>query len=344
MKNLLLAIVVLSCMDVNAQPQPLRFDGFIGSQKIVSQSGPGLENEAGDILLELKEPDNDDVVNLMVLRRNKEKLTKVAENCQLLMGPDMLGIAGGNYPSLNDKTLSVDYSLGSNSASSDITIRFEKNNNGEYDFKEYTCVTSNFGVENLFARQKVTSEQTGKIVFANAHVDNIARFSKSKFRDPYPLLQKASIQYGKYIPEGYQLVALGEGDLNRDPLAQDAVLILNNGEQCSIRLLTRQANGSFAVARTNNSLIAVDSTYNSNNLAVAVKEGYFTIEQRVATDNVNFDHRYITFRYESATKRWLLHRYDVEHFSGFNPQPIKPATHLSRTQLGDIPFEKSVSY
>src|SRR5690606_22180539 len=84
------------------------------------------------------------------------------------MGKDLLGISGGNYPELSVNILSVDYTLGSGSSQSDISIVFEKDKDGDYEFKEYTSVTRNYGKEDVSARQKITAAQTGKIFFSEA--------------------------------------------------------------------------------------------------------------------------------------------------------------------------------
>lgn len=337
---LLTAILMLTLRStLFAQIQPEQFKPFIGNLQIIFQSGEGLTAHSGDILLELKDDENPDYETLMILRNTKGKLTKVAENYGLMLGTEVLGVSGGNYPDLSGNTLSVNYSTGSNSAQSDVSIVFEKDNSGNYTFKEYTLVTRNYGVENLFAREKITASQTGKISFAEADENKITKYANSTFKDPYESLQKASKQFVKYIPEGYQLAAFGEGDLNSDNLKKDAVLVLNDGEECSIRLLTQQSNGSYTTAQTSNFLIAIDPTYNSNNLKVAIKNGYFTIEQRVPDGDKDFDHRYITFKYDAAQKDWYLHRYDVEHFSGFNPKPSANTTHLTQEHFGKILFK-----
>jgi len=76
-----------------------------------------------------------------------------------------LGVSGGNYPELSGDILSVNYTLGSGSSQSDVSIVFEKNKNGNYKFKEYDSVTRNYGKEDVSARQKITAAQIGEIFF-----------------------------------------------------------------------------------------------------------------------------------------------------------------------------------
>lgn len=161
-------LILIFTISVSAQIKPEKFKPFIGQMKIIDTSGPGLKSQSGDILLELKDDENPDFETLMILRNAKGKLTKVIENSALLMGKDVLGVSGGNYPELSGNTLSINYSLGSGSALSDISIVFEKDKNGDYLFKEYTSVTRKYGKEDVSARQKITAAQTGKIFFSEA--------------------------------------------------------------------------------------------------------------------------------------------------------------------------------
>lgn len=161
-------LMLISTISVSAQIKPEKFKPFIGQQEIIDSSGPGLKSDSGDILLELKDDENPDFETLMILRNTKGKLTKTAENSELMMGKDLLGISGGNYPELSGNILSVDYTLGSGSSQSDISIVFEKDKNGDYEFKEYTSVTRNYGKEDVSARQKIRAAQTGEIFFSEA--------------------------------------------------------------------------------------------------------------------------------------------------------------------------------
>lgn len=336
---LLLAFGLLS-LTANAQIKPEKFNPFIGGQTIVSSSGTGLTADFGDILLELKDQENPDFETLMLLRNTKGKLTKIAENSSLLMGKELLGVSGGNYPELSGNKLSVDYTTGSNSSQSDVSITFEKNSKGEYEFKEYTSLTRNYGVENLFARQQITVQQTGKISFDEADENRILKNAKSTFKDPYESLQQATQLYKKYIYQGYQLAAFAEGNLNADDLKKDLVLVFNDDKQCMVRLLLQQKDGTYKTAQSNNALIAFGGTFNAYNLKTVIKNGYFTIEQRVPDGDMDFDHRFITFKYDAAQKDWYLHRYDVEHFSGFNPKPVGNTTHLTQENFGKILFKE----
>lgn len=328
------------CTNSFAQIKPEKFKPFIGQKEIIGSSGPGLKSKSGDILLELKEIDDEDMVTLMLLRNINGTLSKIAENSNLVMGRGMLGNSGSSNANLGENSLSVDYTLGSNSSQSDVSMEFEKNKDGKYYFTTYTTISRNYGVENLFAREKITAAQTGKIDFANANEEGILKDSKSEYKDNYAEISKAAVRYKKFIPEGYQLATFAEGDLNADELKKDAVLVLAGEQMHSIRVLLQQKDGSYQLARKNDYLIAADNTYNANNLKLVIKNGYFTIEQRIPIDDDDFDHRYITFKYNAPQKDWLLYRFDVEHYSGFNPKPASNVTHLNNKDFGQIKFQK----
>jgi len=346
MKTIILSLFLLCCciINVNAQISEKQLQPFIPKgYTLTDASGDGLKKSSGDILLELVSDEYNDFETLVLLHNEKGKLTKIAENSSLLMSKDMLGTSGGTYPSLAGTILSVDYSVGSGSALSDISIQFEKTKDGQYEFKEYTASTKNHGVENLKERQKITAAQTGTISFADATEDLILKKANTKAtaENKDMPVYKAQKQFAKYIPDGFQLAAFAEGDLNLDGLKKDVVLVIFGPEiSCRILLLMQQSNGTYKTAQNNNKLIDIDDTFNANNLKVVIKNGYFTFEQKVPVDDNDFDQRYITFKYDVAPKNWFLHRFDVEHYSGFNAKPSKDVTHLTAKEFGKIAFQE----
>lgn len=325
----------------NAQIGVKQLQPFLNGLTLIDTSGPGLKQASGDILLELAPEGLDENETLVLLHNEKGRLSKVSENADLLMGKEMLGISGGNYPSLSGNILSVDYTTGSNSGQSNISMKFERDKDGRYYFKEYTSVELNFGVEDLFSRQRITAAQTGKIDFQEADEPKIIEMAKVKPspKDIGEPLYQAGQRYAKYVPEGFALAAFAEGDLNLDAYKKDLLLVLYNEETCAIRLLMQQKDGSYQIAQTNNVLIVPNETFNVNNLRAVIKNGYFTIEQRIATDASDFDHRYLTFVYDAKDRNWYLHRFDVEHYAGFDPKPSTNVTHLTKKDFGQIPFQ-----
>lgn len=345
MKPTILSLFLLCCgiITANAQISEKQLKPFITKgYTLADASGDGLKKSSGDILLELVSDEPDVMETLILLHNEKGKLKKMAENSSLLMGKGMLGVSGSNYPYLSGRVLSVDYSLGSNSAVSDVSIKFEKAKDGQYKFKEYTGSTKNYGVENLKERQKITAAQTGTINFSDATENLILKKAntKTKAENNDEPVSKAQNRYAKYIPNGFRLATFAEGDLNLDALKKDIVLVVYNENGCQIKLLIQQSKSTYHTDQTNNKLIDVEETFNAKNLKAVIKNGYFTIEQRVATGDNNFDQRYITFKYDATQKTWLLHRFDVEHYSGFNTKPSKEVTHLTKNEFGNLLFSK----
>ncbi|MGX9985459.1 hypothetical protein [Soonwooa purpurea] len=336
----ILQLLCLGIVTSNAQISEKQLQPFIPKgYTLADTSGNGLKKPSGDILLELISNEFNDFETLILLHNEKGKLTQIAENSGLMMSKELYGVSGGNYPSLSGTVLSIDYSIGSSSSLSDISIRFEKTKDGSYLFKQYTSITKNHGVEDLKARQKITAAQTGKINFSDATEELILKKAGiHSVENNEIFFDKDQPQFGKYIPDDFQLAAFAEGDLNADEWKKDAVLLSFNKNQCNIQLLLQQKNGTYNTAQTNTKLMDVDATFNPNNLKLVVKNGYFTIEQKVPVGDNHFDQRYITFKYDVAQKNWFLHRFDVEHYSGFDTKPSKDVTHLTTKEFGKISF------
>ncbi|MDR2145503.1 MAG: DUF4431 domain-containing protein [Tannerella sp.] len=185
MKTTISSLFLLCCgiITANAQISEKQLKPFIPKgYTLEDTSGDGLKQTSGDILMELISNEPDDFETLVLLHNEKGKLTKIAENNGLLMGKGMLGVSGGNYPSLSGNILSVDYSVGSGSALSDVSIQFEKSKNGNYVFKRYTSITKNHGVENVKERKKITAEQIGKIDFTTAAENEILKTRPGVYR------------------------------------------------------------------------------------------------------------------------------------------------------------------
>lgn len=338
-KYLLLMIFAFSTITIRAQIKTIQYKPFTQGLELKDASGPGIKNNSGDILLELVSKEQDENETLLILRNSNGKLTKITENKLLLMSKDILGVSGGNYPSLIGEIISVDYTLGSSSSQSDISISFQKDKEGNYWFKEYTTVTRNFGVENLFERAKITAEQTGKINFSEASENLILK--KAKIQIPNEnnedQVDKAASTYSKYIPVGWRLGAFAKGDLNLDTHVNDLVLLLYNEKECKIQVLLEEANGSYKTEVANDKLIVPDENFNVNNFKIVIKNGFFTLEQRIAINDEKFDQRFVTFKYDK--NNWPLYRFDVEHFSGFNPKPATHVDHLTQKDFGTVLFQ-----
>lgn len=342
MKNILFILlsIGLNTVATNAQISKLNFKPFIGNQKISDTSGPGLTSTSGDIMITVEDEDEMDII--LVSNKNG-KLSLIAKNNGLLMGSSMLGASGGSSPYLGGEFLHADYTIGSNSGFSDVSMVFEKRGN-EYYFTHYASQTWNYGIENYFLRTGITEQQTGAINFKDASEEMILKKAGKGETDPFSadaFISKGVEKFSKWIPSGYELVTYAEGDLNGDIYKKDAVLWMysRDDEFCLIQLLLHQSAGAYMKAGANNVLFMADDSFNPYNSRVAVKNSFFTLEQRVGT-GADFDHRYFTFKYKADSRNWLLHRYDVEHFSGFKSFPDNSTTHLTMKEFGALNFEK----
>ena len=343
-KNVFFIVFLLYGIGSQAQIRSSQYKPFTEGLELKDASGPGIKSSSGDILLELvsKEPDENET--LVILRNSKEKLTKIAKNTDLLMSKDMLGISGSNYPSFIDGIIAIDYTLGSSSSQSDISMKFEKENDGNYWFKEYTTTSTNFGVENLFARQIITAKQTGKISFSEASEDLILKkpSSKTATESSEDEVYKAATTYAKYIPVGWRLGGFAKGNLNLDSNKNDLVILLYNENECKVQLLLQQSNGTYKTEIANDQLIVPDENFNVNNFKLVIKNGFFTLEQRISINDNQFDQWYATFKYDQ--KNWTLYRFDVEKYEGFNSRPKPDVTHLTQKDFGTILFRNMKSF
>lgn len=336
---LLLACIVSA--SISAQISIKDFKPFIGNQKLVDTLFNGSRQDPKEVLLILIDNEEDDFQKMILLQNTKGKLEKIAENDELIMNLGMLGVLGNNYSTFSENVIDVAYSLGSNSASSDVSIQFEKNKrDGNYYFKAYYLINYNFGVENLFTREMITNLQTGEIKFSEATEELIFRRAKLiPLADSTVPLYKTAKDFAKYTPQDWNFAKFSEGDLNLDNYKKDLLLMLYNEDHFKIELLMEQKEGGYKTVAVNDKLIKLDDTFNINNFKAVIKNGYFTIEQRIATADENFDQRYLTFKYDAASQSWLLHRYDVEHYSGFNTKPSADIIHLTKRDFGIIPFK-----
>lgn len=313
---------------------------FSGGKEIQSVSGPGLNSASGDIVITVED---DDELNIILVHNDNGKLSLIANNDGLLMGRGMLGNSGGSSSRLEGRFLYADYTIGSNSGLSNISMVFEKIGDS-YFFSHYHSQTYNYGAENYFARTAITEKQTGVINFKDATEASILEKAGKQETDPfssYSFIKKGFDKFSDWIPSGYELASYAEGDLNTDPYKKDAVLWLYSKDEdhCLIQLLLQQKSGTYKKSVSNKMLFDVDESFNPANTKIVVKNGFFTLEQRVG-NGFDFDHRYFTFKYNTEVKNWLLHRYDVEHYVAFNAVAGKNVTHLTIKEFGLWDFEK----
>lgn len=349
MKSTILSLFLL-CLGIitsNAQISEKQLKPFIPKGfTIKNNSGEGLKQPSGDILLEMVSNEEDESETLLILQNENGELKKIAENKELLMGRGLLGNSGGASASLEGNILSANYSLGSNSGYSQTSIQFKKNSDGQYYFDKYIAQTQNYSVENLFARESVTAAAAGHIKFSEATEERIRQKlnKKAAAEIPEESRYKTQQRFLKYIPKGLELTTYAEGDLNLDSYKNDFVLIINSAELCKILILLQQKDSSYKIAQSNKTIISTENNFNTHNLRVVLKNGYFTIEQRIPINEQDFDHIYLTFKYDTTLKNWFLHRFDVEHYLGFHTQPSKEVLHLTNKDFGKLSFAEITQF
>ena len=329
--------------------------GFTSGYDIVSISGPGWASgaDSGDLLVELQSKSTgdepSDFEKILLLRVHKGAYQLIGENEELVMDPAMLGSAGSSSIYLLDSELHVDYHFGSNSSFSRISISFKKNARGQYLFKEYRSTTSHYGKEDLFARVLIQANPADPLTFSEA-TEAVILNQLSKNRsgmEPENIannnlsINDAAKKFQKMIPEAYQLISFAIGDLNGDDFVADALLFVQNDEKVSLMLLLENSDGTYRLQSENSGLLLPYYPTEGRpiqNIRLVIKNTYFTIEQRIPTSEMDYEHRYLTFHFNLSHAQFLLHRYDVAYYEGFKNKPIRIIEQKYLRDFGDLSF------
>lgn len=166
---------------------------------------------------------------------------------------------------------------------------------------------------------------------------------------PTPPALPAAIR--RALPAGYVVLDAAKGDLNRDALP-DWVVVLHKADEKKtsdvidhptkrpLLLFVGGAGGTFTLAgRTDNAVYCVDcgGMMGDPFMGLAVKKGYFTVEHYGGS--AWRWTRYVTFRYDAATRSWLLHRDDHESFHALD-QGHGTTTATTTKDFGRVPLQK----
>jgi hypothetical protein len=118
-----------------------------------------------------------------------------------------------------------------------------------------------------------------------------------------------------YIPAGYSILDRASGDLNRDSLP-DIVLILKNDSESldydttrPLLLLAGDGQGKYRLLARNDHVVlcfGCGGVWGDPYEGITIKKGYFSIEH-MGGSNWRWT-RIITFRYDPASGRFILHR------------------------------------
>lgn len=153
------------------------------------------------------------------------------------------------------------------------------------------------------------------------------------------------------LPAGYTLLSATRGDLNRDALPDWAVVLHRPDEKQTsdvvahptkrpLLLFVGGAGGTYTLAaRTDNAVYCVDcgGMMGDPFQQVAIKKGYFTVEHYGGS--AHRWTRYVTFRYDPASRTWLLHRDGHEHFHALEPARGTTTSTTSK-DFGRVPLAK----
>jgi hypothetical protein len=167
-------------------------------------------------------------------------------------------------------------------------------------------------------------------------------------RDPVPMLPGA---IRKALPAGYRVLTAERGDLNRDALPDWAVVVSRPDEQKTsdvvdhptkrpLLLFVGGAGGTYTLAaRTDNAVYCVDcgGVMGDPFQGLTLKKGYFTVEHYGGS--AQRWTRYVTFRYDPASRTWLLHRDGGEHFDATDPEHGTTTTTTAKN-FGRVPLTK----
>lgn len=126
-----------------------------------------------------------------------------------------------------------------------------------------------------------------------------------------------------YILPRHTILKVEKGDLNNDKL-EDYIVILEDleGEGESARpvlLITQNADATYQLAARNDSIVGCKKCGGSFDplAGITIKNSFFTLEQEGGTRDRWTN--YITFRYNSNKKTWILHRIDETGVDTFDP-------------------------
>jgi len=165
-------------------------------------------------------------------------------------------------------------------------------------------------------------------------------------RDPAPKLPP-TIQ--RALPAGYRVLAAEQGDLNRDALPDFAVVLHRPDEEKTsdvidhptkrpLLLFMGGAGGTYTLAaRADNAVYCVDcgGMMGDPFQGVTIKNGYFSVEHYGGS--AWRWTRFVTFRYDAATRSWLLHRDGHESFHATDPEHVK-TTMRTVKNFGRVPL------
>jgi len=166
--------------------------------------------------------------------------------------------------------------------------------------------------------------------------------------NPTPALPAAIL---RALPAGYVVLNATRGDLNRDA-TPDWLVVLNKPDEAKtsdvvdhptkrpLLLFVGGPGGTYTLAaRSDNAVYCVDcgGMMGDPFMGLTIKNGYFTVEHYGGS--AQRWTRYVTFKYDPATRTWLLHRDGSEQFHALDPEH-GTTTAKTTKNFGRVPFTK----
>ncbi len=158
--------------------------------------------------------------------------------------------------------------------------------------------------------------------------------------------QTKAVPYTSFIPKGYTLLDSATGNLNKDA-HKDMVLILrNNAEKINsdttrpLLLLAGKGNGLFTLMERNDHVVlcaGCGGVFGDPYRGITVKNGYFSIEH-YGGSGWRWT-RIITFKWDTATERFKLHRDAGVSFHTSDPNKQEEMTYRKQ-DFGKIFFNE----
>ena len=155
--------------------------------------------------------------------------------------------------------------------------------------------------------------------------------------------QKKSID--DFVLKGYSILDKSSGDLNQDGYTDYIVILRNNLDTISadtarpLLIIHGQQNGTYKLAGRNDSIVlckACGGVFGDPYSAITIKDNYFSVEF-YGGSNWRWS-RVITFKYNTITKSYILHKDAGESFNAFEPDKIEYESY-HKELWNKIPFK-----
>ena len=165
------------------------------------------------------------------------------------------------------------------------------------------------------------------------------------------IAEKAPADILQHVGEGYEILSITKGDLNHDQYS-DYVVVLNkkneketsdvieHPEKRPLLLFTgTQQNRYHLAARNNNAVYCIDCGGQMGDpfTGVTIKNGYFSVEH-YGGSSWRWT-RIVTFKYDPASRSWLLHKDGGEHYHAAEPEKSKTAIKTEKN-FGKVAFQQ----